>query len=194
MNQQRTPEWLESRIGMITGSKIADITGSVAAQKRRLGQEISELLSGEVLEIKAKPLDWGIMNESKPKAIYHAEHNEVVDCSLITHPDYPRFGCSPDGLVGDNGLIEIKCPYNSLNHIETVVKDTIKLEYRKQIQWNLFVTGREWCDFITYDPRMPLKSQMVIVSIRRDETMIEELKAGAFKFLEKLDSYMEKLV
>lgn len=191
MSEQGSYEWLQERIGCIGASEIADISGSKRTIDAALGRTIKELLTGEPTIIKGAPLAWGNEHEHKARAIYYAEYSHVAECGFTTHPIHTRFGCSPDGLVGDHGLIEIKCPFNPYNHLATFVDQKIKPEYYKQMQWQMFVTMRKWCDFISYDPRLPPKSQMVVIRVDRSESEIEKLVEKGVQFLNRLDELME---
>jgi hypothetical protein len=115
----------------------------------------------------------------------------VEEVGFIPHHDIPGSGASPDGFVGE-GLIEIKCP-NTATHLEYVLAGKPPEKYMTQMQWQMAVTGAPWCDFVSYDPRLPEHLQMLIVRVPRDESRIAELEAEVRKFLGELESKVEQL-
>jgi predicted phage-related endonuclease len=101
-------------------------------------------------------------------------------------------GCSPDGLIGPNGLVEIKCP-NTATHIETLNGRSVPEKYITQIQWQLACTSRRWCDFVSYDNRMPENMRLLVKRIERDQTRISELEDEVIKFLAEVDATVAEL-
>lgn len=160
---QRTPEWLHQRAGCLTASRAA----AVLKRSARTGQPlqayydlkdtlIAERIIGDTIGIgTTAAMQWGIDHEDEARAMYEANTGELVDLAgFIPHPSIPWFGASPDGLVGDNGLLEIKCP-NTTTHLKRIAAGVVPDEYKPQMLVQLLCTGREWCDFVDYDPRLP---------------------------------------
>jgi hypothetical protein len=116
----------------------------------------------------------------------------VTQVGFIDHPTIPMSGASPDGMIGDDGLIEIKCPGTS-QHIETLLKDEIKTGYIYQMQWQMMTTERSWCDFVSYDPRMPEALQLKIIHVPFNKTLAETISAEVTKFLDELNEKISKL-
>ena len=149
--KQGSPEWFEARKGKITASRFSVLLyGTVDAWNTY----IEELRFGWKQEFTSDSVQWGERYESEARACYELCHatDFVEECGFILHPKYPNVGGSPDGLVGEDGLVEIKCPYNPAVH-EATLRHGVPAEHIPQIQGNLWVTGRKWCDFISYDPR-----------------------------------------
>ena len=103
-----------------------------------------------------------------------------------SHPSVPMSGASPDGLVGEDGLVEIKCP-TTVTHIDTLIGDEVPQKYIPQMQWQLACTGRQWCDFVSFDPRLPESLRMFLRRVHRDDALIGELQAQVGLFLHELD-------
>jgi predicted phage-related endonuclease len=112
--------------------------------------------------------------------------------AFVQHPTIADVGCSPDGLVGDDGLVEIKCP-NTATHLETLLGQTVPGKYETQIQFQMACTGRQWCDFISYDPRMPEQMRMFVRRVYRDDQRIAELETEVVAFLKEIKSRIEQL-
>lgn len=197
--EQRTSEWHEARRGMVTASCFAD-----ACTKGR-GKEFSktaesllyallaEHLTGEVrTPVRAKALDWGTEYEEEAIAAYEfSTGNLVTSEGFLLHPLEPMIGGSPDGLVGEEGLIEVKCPYNSQVHVKTMVTREIPSEYIPQVDGNMWVTGRDWCDFISYDPRLS-KHSLVVIRRERDEAAIRKLASQVCRFRDRLQELLDE--
>lgn len=197
--QQRTNEWYEARAGKVTASRIADVmsrtkTGYSATRKNYMAQLVCERLTGQVAEsYKSAEMQRGIDLESEARMMYELEtFSLVTECGFYIAPDIPESGSSPDGLVGDSGLIEIKCP-NTSTHIETLLSDKIDTKYILQMHWQMYSTGRAWCDFVSYDNRMPEGLQLYIKRVSRDDKLIEEIKTEVVKFLGELNEQIKKL-
>ena len=191
MSKQGTAEWLEERLGMITGSKICEIMGTKARRERYLGEVVVQILTGEYKEISAPSLDWGNEHEPAAKAIYNMEFGPVQDVGFVTSDRFPRFGCSPDGLVADDGMIQIKCPKNSINHMLVQIRSEIPKDYMHQVQWEMFVCDRKWSDFVSYDPRIPGKGNLIVQRVARNEEMVNKLVYHAHEFLDMVDQMVE---
>jgi len=200
MIQQGTPEWYEARRGKVTASRIADVmattkTGYGASRKNYMAELIVERLTGVVEEgYKNAAMQWGTDTEPLARAAYEEKtFNEVVLTGFIQTPDGLSAGASPDGLVGEDGLIEIKCP-NTATHLDTLLSKSIDRKYLLQMQWQMYATGSKWCDFVSYDPRLPDHLRIFIKRVERDDALIAEIVAEVKKFLAELDDMQKKLL
>ncbi len=190
--EQRTPEWYQARLGKATASRFNDInartrTGYAASRKNYAAELVTERLTGTAPEpFISAAMQWGIDNEPVALLNYSLQTgNEVEATSLWLH-DSIDAGASPDGLVGSDGLVEIKCP-NTATHVETLKTGQLPKQYIDQVMGQLWITERQWCDFISYDPRLPENAQMITVRIYRDEDYIKELEAEVTKFLAEVE-------
>ena len=198
--EQRSEEWFAARLGKVTASRIADVvaktkTGYGASRANYMGELICERLTGRSGDsYQNAAMVWGTEQEPNARAAYEAQTgNLVIETGFVPHPTVMMSGASPDGLVGDNGLIEIKCP-NTATHIETLLGQSIPEKYRLQMQWQMACTGREWCDFVSYDPRLPESMQLFIASLPADLALIQSIEAEVTKFLGEIDQKLDALV
>lgn len=196
---QGTPEWFEQRRGKVTASRIADLmaktkSGYSTSRQNYLMQLLCERLTGKVEEgYKSAAMQRGNDLEAEARNWYQLETGESVEeVSFIDHPKINFAGASPDGLVGAEGLIEIKCP-NTATHIETLRKKEPIDRYYKQMQWQMAVTGRKWCDFVSFDNRLPDNLAYFCKRILRDETVIQEIEQEVQAFLLELDVTIAEL-
>ena len=196
MIEQGSQEWLALRAGKVTASKAADVMSSIttAGYRNYLADLVVERLTGNKTEsFTNAAMQWGVDQEPLARAEYEVKTGNFVDqIAFVDHPTIVNFGCSPDGLVGDDGLIEIKCP-NTATHIDYVMQDKVPTKYIPQIQCQLAVTGRKWCDFVSFDPRLPDGLQILIVRLERDDKYIEKLEARVVKFLDEVNSAVNGL-
>ena len=200
MIEQRSEEWYQVRLGKVTASRVADVvrtqaSGKPAASRANYEAElIAERLSGVPAESFASgPMQWGIETEPQAIAAYEfAKNLDVEKVGFVDHPNIQMAGASPDGLVGEDGLVEIKCP-NTATHLATLLKPTPAKDYVTQMQWQMACTGRKWCDFMSFDPRLPERMQYVIHRVRRDEQRIRELESAVETFLEELERKIDEL-
>jgi putative phage-type endonuclease len=153
--EQGTHEWKLARLGHVSGSSVADVmakgkSGEAITRKKYKTRLVAERLTNEVSESYTNAsMEWGVATEPMARQAYEVSHETFVDkTGFWKHPTIKWLGCSPDGLVGDDGLVEIKCP-NTTTHIDYLWADEVPSEYYKQIQCQLWVTGRQWCDFIS---------------------------------------------
>lgn len=181
---QGTPEWLQDRSGKWTGSKFVDVLAKsktngkpLKARSDCVWQVVVERMTGVLPdEIKAAALQWGKDVEPFAREAYELETGFIVqEVGFLNHPLYPFAGCSPDGLVGDDGAIEMKCPKDPSVHLKRFL-DGMEADHLPQVQGGLWVTGRKWWDFISYDPRMPPDYRMFKVRVLRDESYIANLE------------------
>ena len=196
---QGTPEWHAARCGRVTASKIADLTaktktGWSASRSNYMAQLVAERLTGTVAESYSNAaMQWGSEHEDEAARVYAFESGVAVSpIAFVLHPTIDMAGASPDRLVGTDGLIEIKCP-NTATHIETLLGGSIDGKYVKQMQWQMLCTERAWCDFVSYDPRMPVEMQLHVTRVKRDESMIADLERAVIEFLAELDETVSKL-
>jgi putative phage-type endonuclease len=190
--EQQTPEWLAMRVGCVTGSRVADVMdrlkGGGQSQKRKnyKAEIVCEILTGRAAEHYVTPaMEWGIENEPIARAAYGIEVAEVETVGFALHPTIERFGASPDGLVGADGLVEFKCPQTS-THLETIMAGVIPPQYEWQMFAEMVCADRQFCDFVSYDPRLPKGLQMFIRRLQRDDARIAEMEAEIRKFLDEV--------
>lgn len=196
---QNTPEWLKMRMGVETASKAHDLMPNKTNGKRKASwdsnmmQLIAEVCTGTYEELNAKALEWGKANESAAIADYEfAKGVDALKGGFIYGKDR-RVGCSPDILVkGQKRGAEIKCPFNSENHIAFLLEDKIRDEYITQMQFSMWVSGFEVWDFISYDPRMK-KHMIKIVTLERDPKMMALFDELIPQFTKEMDEKLRKL-
>ena len=192
--QQGTDEWHQLRLGKVTASRVADIlaktkTGASASRQNYL-IELALQRATKVIEpsYTNSAMEWGTATEPQARVAYEvASHNFVDQVAFVDHPTIEWFCCSPDGLVGNEGLIEIKCP-NSATHWEYYKSKEPPKKYWIQMQAQMAVTGRKWCDFVSFDPRMPERSQLLIVNVPRDSEFILFMEAEIKQFLNEVQT------
>lgn len=196
---QRSEEWFKARLGKVTASRVADLmartkTGYSASRANYMAELICERLTGSQAErFSSAAMQWGTECEPHAKAAYAFLHDAVVDdVGFIPHPSIPDFGASPDGLVGDAGLIEIKCP-NTATHIDTLLCDGIDGKYITQMQVQMACTGRQWCDFVSFDPRLPGDMQLFVQRVPRDNARIAEIETEVRAFLSEIVKKIDAL-
>lgn len=197
--EQGSPEWLAARLGKVSASRIADMTartksGWGASRENYKAELIVERLTGQSSEKYTNAaMQWGTEKEPDACAEYAFMHNAKLSrVGVVLHPSIDMACASPDRLCGDDGLIEVKCP-NSATHIETLLSETIPDKYIKQMQWQLACTGRAWCDFVSYDPRLPAEMQLFVKRVTRDQQLIDSLENEVRAFLSEVDATLEAL-
>ena len=199
MIEQRTDEWFESRLGKATASRIADIiaktkTGPSASRENYAVQLVLERITqskGESYTNAA--MQWGTDTEPMARQQYELKRGVFVDeVGFIDHPTIAMSGASPDGLVGADGLVEIKCP-NSATHMETLVSRKIPQKYIPQMMWQMACTGRNWCDFVSFDPRFPENLQIFVERVEYDPTYARMLELEVTQFLDEVEKKVEIL-
>lgn len=189
--EQKSDEWYSARVGKVTASRVADVvaktkSGYSASRDNYMAQLVCERLTNKPAESYSNAaMQWGTETEPLARAAYEAKMDVLVDeVGFIDHPTIVMSGASPDGLVGEDGLIEIKCP-NTSTHIDTLLSQTVPKKYADQIFWQMACTGRQWCDFVSYDPRLPADLQLFIKRIPRDDQYIKLLETEVIEFLTK---------
>ena len=192
--EQGTPEWFEARLGNITASRMVDVmaktkTGYGAGRKNYMMELLCQRLTGDREDSYTNAImQRGIDLEPLARAAYEVETGNTVDeVGFVVNPDIEHMGASPDGLVGDDGLIEIKCP-NTAQHVACLQSGKPDAKYIKQMHAQMICTGRAWCDFVSFDDRMPDEIQMFVVRVERDDKLVEEMLEAVKVFLEDLDA------
>lgn len=206
MTEQRTDEWFAARLGKVTASRIADLTAKTksgwgASRANYMAELLVERVTGQRWE-GFKSDDMVLGTEIEGDAIDAFEFYQCVKIDkvgFIPHPTIEMAGASPDGLVGDKGLVEFKCP-KPATHLEFIMAATGKNnrqavpgKYQKQIQWQLACTGRDVCTYASFQPFMPEHLKLWTVEIERDETVIAELETSVRDFLSELETMIDKL-
>lgn len=197
--EQRTDQWLTARCGKVTASSIYKVmartkTGYGADRANYHAQLVAERLTGVPAETyQNAAMIWGIDTEEQARAMYSLEVGEpVLETGFHPHPEIALSGASPDGLVGDTGLVEIKCP-NTATHIATLTGAGIDRKYLLQMQWQMACTGREWCDFASFDPRLPTEMQLHVRRVERNSELLAEIEGEVTKFLAEVAATVEQL-
>jgi putative phage-type endonuclease len=197
--EQGSEEWLLARCGKATASRMGDLmartkSGYGASRTNYAAELIAERLTGKPAEkFKNGAMEWGSAHEAEARALYEFLHDcEVRSVGLVTHPSIANSLASPDGLVGHDGLVEIKCP-NTATHIATLLGGGIDSRYVLQMAWQMCCTGRAWCDFVSYDPRLPAEMQIHVTRVKRDDDMISNLEIEVAAFLAEIDETVDKL-
>lgn len=183
MIEQRTEEWRLLRAGKITGTRVAALmaTGAngkpSASRKNLIADLVTERMTGKPAGsgFVSAAMQWGTDNEPAARHAYSVLTGEIVDeVGFVLHPKYDWAGVSPDGLVGADGLVEIKCP-NTATHIEFLLTGEIDRDYVLQMNWQMACTGRSWCDFVSYDPRMDEGLEIKVSRVVRSNSLIEAI-------------------
>lgn len=205
--EQQTPEWLQMRIGMATGSRVAAVSkfltrdsttgkkGEETAERRKYKYDLAiECLTGRSVNTHvSEAMEWGIENEILARAAYEiANDMETESIGFAIHDHIPRFGASPDALVGPDGLLEIKCP-NTSTHIDYLLAGVVPEEYQPQMLAEMACTNRQWVDFVSFDPRLPKRLQLFQRRFQRDEERIAEMEKAVEKFLAEVDELLARL-
>lgn len=197
--EQGTAEWHQARLGKVTASRVADViaktkTGWGASRANYQAQLIAERLTGTVAESYTNAaMAHGTATEPEARAAYEFRHDvDVAQVGFILHPSIADSGASPDGLVGADGMLEIKCP-NTATHIDTLLAGKVPAKYITQMQWQMACAGRAWCDFASYDPRLPASMQLFVQRIERDDKVIGDLEGIVREFLAELDAKVQAL-
>lgn len=199
--EQRTDEWRALRAGKVTGSRMSDVTaklkgtGEAAPRRNYRAEIICETLTGQPIPEKflGYEMQWRSETEQFARTAYELERDVTVDTiGFAIHPTIERFGASPDGLVGDDGLLEIKCP-NTATHIDYLLGGVVPADYQPQMLAEMACTGRQWCDFVSFDPRLPKHLQLFVKRFERDEQRILEIEEKVVIFLAEVDDILARL-
>jgi len=199
MLEQRSADWFAVRCGRVTASRIADLmaktkTGYSTSRADYRAQLICERLTGCVApSFTNAAMIHGTETEPEARRAYEFYiDRDVVQVGFMPHPSIEMAGASPDGLIGDDGLLELKCP-NSATHIETLLGGVIPDKYVKQMQFQMACTGRQWCDFASYDNRLPERMRLFVKRVDRDEELIGEIETEVRGFLAEIDETVAQL-
>lgn len=197
--EQRTPEWYAARLGRVTASRVADVvaktkTGYSTSRANYMAELICERLTGmQGAFYSNAAMQWGTEKEPEARAAYEGTIGAlVIETGFVPHQTISMAGASPDGLVNDDGLVEIKCPMTA-THIDTLLSGFVPSKYINQMQWQMACSGRKWCDFVSFDPRMPEGMQIWVKRVERDDALIAELEKEVISFLNELDAKIAQL-
>lgn len=200
MMDQGSDEWFAVRIGKVTASRVADIiaktkSGYSTSRDNYMAQLVCERLTGQKGEsFTNAAMQHGTETEPLARAAYEALKDVLVDeVGFVPHPSIKMAGASPDGLVNDDGLLEIKCP-NTATHIDTLLSESVPTKYFTQMQFQMACTGREWCDFVSFDNRLPEELQLFVKRVPRDDVYIRLIEAEIVQFIAELDDKINKLM
>lgn len=194
---QGSAEWKAARAGKVTASRICDViakikTGEAAARRDYRTQLVAEILTGQPQDdgFMNDEMRWGVEHEQLARAAYEISTDCLVDTvGLVLHPKIDRAAASPDGLVGAEGLLEIKCP-KTATHLQYLMDGAVPSKYQPQMHWQMACTGRAWCDFVSFDPRLPKDMALFRVRLERDDARIAELEREVEAFLADVDKML----
>ena len=204
MIEQRSEEWFKQRLGHVTASKMSDVLakGSGITRDKYKMQLISERVTGQSEKSFSNGyMEWGTQQEKFACMRYECDTNCIVDAAeFYIHPTIKWLGASPDGLLRDadgliKGLIEIKC-LKTENHLEFFLDESPKIpaKYIIQMQAQMWVTGAEWCDFVSYDSRVTYEHREIFITrVNRDDKFIKEMEIEVVKFLAEVEETINKL-
>lgn len=197
--EQRTEEWFAARLGKVTASRVSDVvaktkSGYSASRANYMAELVCQRLTGKQGDFfQNAAMAWGTETEPFARGAYEERNGIFVEeVGFVSHPTITMAGASPDGFVGEDGLIEIKCPITA-THIETLLAKEAPSKYVNQMQWQMACTGRAWCDFVSYDPRMPENMQLFVKRVMRDTNLIIELEREVERFLFEVDQKIIQL-
>ncbi|WP_208433289.1 lambda exonuclease family protein [Bartonella taylorii] len=202
--EQRTAEWFQARLGKVTASNVYNVLSKTAKglptskyEDYKIKLITERLIEGISQSYITPAMQWGIEHEDDALKEYAFIYDtEVTRCGFIQHPTIKMAGASPDGFVGENGLVEVKCP-QSTTHLRFFMDGKIKPEYIAQMQFQMACTGRKWCHFISYNPNFVGRStglRMKIKRVNRDEEHIEEINKAVEIFLGEIEQEMQKIL
>jgi len=187
--QQGSEEWKTLRLGKITASRVSQVMGK--SRQNFLAIIAAERISKQAESFTNAAMQWGIDTEPFAREAYEARNGvKVVQVGFCLHPTIKDAGASPDGLVGDDGLIEIKCP-NTSTHVGTLIDQKAPTKYIPQIQFQMACTGRQWCDFVSFDPR--IEQSFFQIRVERDSEYIEKMEKEVSEFLEEVDRLVNQI-
>jgi putative phage-type endonuclease len=196
---QKSPEWFAARLGKVTASRVADViaktkSGYSTSRDNYMAQLVCERLTGKQGEsFTNSAMQWGTETEPLARSAYEANADIMVEeLGFVLHPKIEMAGASPDGLVGLFGMLEIKCP-NTATHIEALLTETVPTKYITQMQWQMACAQRQWCDYVSYDPRIRADLQLFVKRVEFDATYVAMLEEEVIKFLKELDIKVNKL-
>lgn len=196
---QGSAEWFAARCGRVTASRVADViaktkTGYSTGRANYAAELIAERLTGTTAaSFTNAAMQWGTDTEPFARAAYAERQGvSVEEIAFVIHPEIQMAGASPDGLVGTDGLLEVKCP-NTATHLDTLLGEPIPGKYITQMQWQMACCGREWTDFVSFDPRLPPEMALHVQRVPRDVGVIIELEGAVTEFLAEIDAKVSAL-
>jgi putative phage-type endonuclease len=197
--EQRSDAWFSARLGKVTASRVADViaktkSGYSASRDNYMAQLICERLTGQQGEsFTNAAMTWGTETEPLARSAFEAYADVMVEeVGFVPHPRIRDSGASPDGLVGAEGMLEIKCP-NTATHIDTLLTQTVPSKYITQMQWQMACCERQWCEFVSFDPRLPQDLQLFVKRVEFNQTYVAMLEEEVINFLEELEIKVAKL-
>ena len=198
--EQGSDAWHKIRLGKITASRVKDVLtkGRGTSPSKTAESYMMELIA-EILTGNSKPffendaMRWGTETEPQARAMY-AVNNDFVDVKEVAFVEHnEQVGISPDGLIGDDGLFEAKCP-NTTTQLKRALSDSYSSDYKAQIQMQLWVTEREWCDFVSFDPRLNCGASYLQERVYRDEEYISDMKIKVYAFVDEMNARIQKIL
>lgn len=189
--QQRSPEWYEARRGIITASnadKLLTKTKRLSLANELIAEIMTDYTNDSYV---SSAMQWGIDHEDDAVFWYEFESGNTVEkLGFCVHDQYDFIGCSPDGLIGSEGLVEIKCPSSKV-HIEYLTEGIPK-DYYAQVQLQMLVTERSWCDFVSFDPRLSIDYRGYIQRVTQDESFQNQLIEGALEVKKMVNEFFKE--
>lgn len=192
--EQRSPEWYAARLGKVTASRVADVmaktkSGYGASRANYMAELLCERLTGQKTDsFVSAEMQRGTELEAQARDGYALLNDvKVGEGGFFDHASIPMFGASPDGLIGTDGLVEFKCP-NTATHIDYLLSQSVPGKYQTQMQAQMACTGRAWCDFVSFDPRLPDDLQFFVKRVQRDDAFIAAMLTEIAAFLAELSA------
>jgi putative phage-type endonuclease len=198
--EQRSDDWFAARLGKVTASSLHKVlaktkTGYGADRGNYMTQLVLERVTGNKADsFSSAAMQWGVDQEPFARAAYETTQGVMVDeIGFVQHPTIEMAGASPDGLVGDDGMVEIKCPESKTALECWLSENPVESKYFAQMQWQMRCADRSWCDYVVFDPRMPAKAQLFVKRVERDNAWLETTEAEVIKFLAEVDAKVAAL-
>jgi putative phage-type endonuclease len=196
---QGSSEWLAERLGKVTASRICDLmartkSGYSASRANYMAELVCERLTRNPTPFFVNDaMRHGTDQEPFARQAYERAFGvDVLETGFVPHPELDMAGASPDGLIGLDGLLEVKCP-NTATHLDTLDGAPIAEKYVLQMQFQMACTGRDWCDFASFDPRLPEPMSLHVRRVPRDVSLILNIETEAAAFLRELDAKVQRL-
>lgn len=196
---QGSPEWFAARCGKVTASRVSDVMARIksgwgASRTNYAAELIAERLTGATApSFTNAAMQWGTDQEPFARQAYAQRFGvDVFEVGFIDHPEVSMSGASPDGYVGEAGMVEIKCPQTA-THLDALLSGGVPDKYEVQMQWQMACAGREWCDFVSFDPRLPPSMRLFVQRVPRDVSRILELETEVQAFIREIDQKVSDL-
>ena len=197
---QGTAAWFYARVGCCTASRFDDVIAKkkdgkpTAQRKNYLMELVIERLTGQPSDHwTSAAMQWGTDQEQLSRMAYEAATGAMLQAvGFIKHPTLPAVGATPDGLIDEDGGFESKSPFNTANHIYTIL-DGMPTEHMAQVQGGMWVTGRKWWDFQSFDPRLPEPLNRYVQRIERNEDYIKQLAEEVIAFNAEVEAMLKRL-